>query len=96
MEQVFELDSYARGVYNSGMLANYSQAAGCQLPGFTSATPWRSVVVPALHRRAIPAKLPMKDTLIASAFLCAYMAFYLAVGFAGLSAVEWVWTYVTN
>ena len=95
LEQVFELDSYARGVYNCGMLAN-SETAGCQLPGFTSATPWRSVATPLLHRTAMPAKLAMKDTLIASAFLCAYMALYLAVGFVGLSAVEWVWTYVTN
>ncbi len=38
----------------------------------------------------------MKDTLIASAFLCGYMTLYLAVGFVGLSAVEWVWTYVTR
>jgi hypothetical protein len=38
----------------------------------------------------------MKDTLIASTFLCAYMALYLVLGFVGLSAVEWVWTYLTN
>jgi hypothetical protein len=68
----------------------------CQLPTFTSAAPWRPVAAPLLDRTPIPAKLPMKDTLIASTFLCAYMALYLVLGFVGLSAVEWVWTYLTN
>jgi hypothetical protein len=44
----------------------------------------------------MPSGVALKDTLVASAFLCAYMALYLAVGFVGLSAVEWVWTYLTN
>ena len=44
----------------------------------------------------VPAKLAMKDTLIASAFFCAYMTLYLAAGFVGLSAVEWVWTYISK
>jgi len=44
----------------------------------------------------MPAKLAMKDTLIASAFLGAYMALYLVVGFVGLSALERVWTYLTH
>jgi hypothetical protein len=44
----------------------------------------------------MPVKLTVKDTLIASTFLCAYMALYLLVGFVGLAAVEWVWAYLAN
>jgi len=44
----------------------------------------------------MPGEVALKDTLVASTFLCAYLALYLAVGFVGLSAVEWVWTYLTN
>ena len=44
----------------------------------------------------MPSGAALKDTVVASTFLCAYMALYLAAGFAGLSAVEWVWTYLTN
>jgi len=44
----------------------------------------------------MPSGVALKDTLVASTFLCAYMALYLAVGFVALSAVEWVWTYLAN
>jgi hypothetical protein len=44
----------------------------------------------------MPEKLATKDTLIASAFLCGYVAFYLAMGFVGLAAVERVWAYLAN
>jgi hypothetical protein len=94
LEQAFELDSYAKDVYNFGMLAN-SQTAGCQVSTFAATSPWRQVNK-ALHERAVPGKHDTKDTVIAAAFLCAYMVFYLGVGFAGLSAVGWVWTYLTN
>jgi hypothetical protein len=94
LEQVFELDSYAIHVYNFGMLAN-SQTAGCQVPTFPAAASWRAVNT-ARNQTPMPVQHATKDTVIAAAFLCAYMAFYVGVGFAGLSAVEWAWTYLTN
>ena len=94
LEQVFELDSYAINVYNFGMLA-HSQTAGCQVTAFPATAPWRPVNT-VRNQARMPVQHATKDTVIAAAFLCAYMAFYLGVGFAGLSAVEWVWTYLTN
>jgi len=77
------------------MLAN-SQTAGCQLPTFATSATRRAVATPTRDRLSIPGGVALKDTLVASTFLCAYMVLYLAVGFVGLSAVEWVWTYLTN
>jgi hypothetical protein len=92
-EHVFGLDSYAIHLYNCGMLSN-SNPAGCHVQ--TLPAPWSRPSPSIQGRTAKPAALAMKDTLIASAFLCGYMTLYLAVGFVGLSAVEWVWTYVTR
>ncbi len=76
------------------MLA-HSQADS-QIPTFSSATPWRPDATPSLDRPAMPEKLAMRDSFVASAFLGAYLALYLGVGFAGLAAVDWVWTYLVN
>jgi hypothetical protein len=85
------------------MLAN-SQTVDCHAAVFRPAAPWSPSAHPGLRRTALASSLPSpiasqvatKDTLIASAFLCGYMAIYLAAGFVGLSAIEWVWTYLTN
>jgi hypothetical protein len=82
-------------IYTYAMLAN-SQTAGCEITPFASDSPWRPITTPIVQRAAMSENLAMKDTLIASAFLCAYIAFYMVVGFAGLSALEWAWTYLTN
>jgi hypothetical protein len=94
LEQVFELDSYAIHVYNFGMLAN-SQTASCQVSAFPATAPWRPVKT-VRNQAAMPAPHAVKDTVIAATFLAAYMALYIGVGLVGLSAVEWVWTYLTN
>ena len=95
MEHVFELASYAEDHYTCGMLAN-SQTAGCQLHPLATSVTWRPVDTPIKDRSSMPSGVALKDTLVASTFLCAYMALYLAVGFVALSAVEWVWTYLAN
>ena len=94
---------YAQGVYTCVMLAN-SQTVDCHAAVFKPVAPWSPSAHPGLRRTALASSLPSpiasqvatKDTLIASAFLCGYMAIYLAAGFVGLSAIEWVWTYLTN
>lgn len=67
----------------------------CPIPAFAPVIPLRHVRHP-LKLSVMPAKLAMKDTLIAAAFLCAYMTLYLAAGFVGLSAVEWLWAYISR
>lgn len=37
-------------------------------------------------------KIPLRDSVFALGFLVLYLTAYLAAGFAGISAVEWVWT----
>ena len=95
MEHVFELASYAEDNYTCCMLAN-SQTADCQLPTFATSATWQPLATPINGRSSMPGEVALKDTLVASTFLCAYMALYLAVGFVALSAVEWVWTYLAN
>jgi hypothetical protein len=43
---------------------------------------------------AAPRKLPFKDSVFALGFLSFYVTAYLAVGFAGIKALGWVWTAV--
>jgi hypothetical protein len=77
------------------MLAD-SQTASSQLPALTLAPAWRAAASPAGIEATIPTKLAMKDTVIAATVLSAYLALYIGVGLAGLSAVEWLWAYVRN
>jgi hypothetical protein len=42
--------------------------------------------------KSCPRKLPLKDSCMACAFLLFYVGVYLAVGFAGMAALAWVWT----
>jgi hypothetical protein len=72
-----------------------SEIADRHIPAFAPVVPPRHVSGP-LKLSVVPAKLAMKDTLIASAFLCAYMTLYLAAGFVGVSAIEWAWAYISR
>jgi hypothetical protein len=42
--------------------------------------------------RGLKKNLPLKDSLFACGFLTMYLAVYLAAGFAGITAIGWVWT----
>ncbi len=88
------MDSYVSSGHNCWMIPS-SELTDRHIPAFAPVVPLRHVTRP-LRLSVVPAKLAMKDTLIASAFLCAYMTLYLAAGFVGLSAVEWVWTYISR
>lgn len=37
-------------------------------------------------------RLEAKDSWFAAGFLSLYLAVYLAAGFVGVAAIEWVWT----
>jgi hypothetical protein len=39
-----------------------------------------------------PSKPSTKDSIIACAFMLGYIAVYIAVGFAAVSAIGWAWT----
>jgi len=47
-------------------------------------------------RTAFSQKAVTRDSVVASAFLCAYVALYLGVGFAGLAAIDWIWAYLVS
>ena len=36
-------------------------------------------------------RIPLRDSVLAIAFLFFYLAVYLAAGFAGIAALEWAW-----
>jgi hypothetical protein len=65
----------------------------------TSPNPTRPSTLPRISsariersRRQAQSKLPIQDSCFACLFLGFYLAAYLAVGFVGVTAVEWAWT----
>ena len=58
------------------------------LGSFLSAQP-RRVVQP--RHEVAPEKLSAKRSMVAGAFLVAYLAVYLAVGFVAVSAIQHLW-----
>jgi len=71
-------------------LSEVDYQAGAFGPWLRSSPPVRTE--PALL--AAPRKLPFKDSVFAFGFLSFYVTAYLAVGFAGIKALGWVWTAV--
>jgi len=41
-------------------------------------------------------KIPLRDSVFASGFLILYLTAYLAVGFAGIAAIEWAWAALSH
>jgi hypothetical protein len=88
LEPKFELASLPYARYTRGMAQHLESGIDSPAQSFARLRPRRTITfIP----KSLPGNPSRKQSMVACAYLLAYLGFYLVLGFAGIAGVSWLW-----